>query len=375
MAYSVSSAFRTALASSHIVAVRVRARSNLGTFTTLDTVGGTVSADIDRAIRRDCSSIDVLSADGSLIPTTTTSLLSPIAGTELYIDRGITYADGTTEYVPLGVFTWSTVTSRLTTDGVVITLDGLQDRAQRVVQGTYSKPYAVTTTAVAVETAIQTILRRGWQSVPGTSLFPATGQTITERSFGVEGDSDPWTDALNLADDFGYRLYFNVAGNAVLQLVGSPLSASVVSYSSSNPLVVDLARTIDSQNTYNGVIAVMAGTKMLKPYRSVAYDTDSTSPTYYLGPFGRRVRTYSSSAINSQASADQTARTQLQLTLGLSEKVTWSQIPDPSLDVGDVVTMVYPDLSLNRSYRIDRLEIPLDAGELMTVTARDRRLS
>jgi len=374
MAYAVTSSFRSALAKSHTVAVRVRVRNSAGTYTTLDTVGGSVSVDIDRAVRRDCSSIEVLSPDGSLIPTSTTSLLSPISGAELYIDRGITYSSGTTEYVPLGVFTWTTVTSRLTSEGVVITLDGLQDRAQRVIQGTYSKPYSISS-AVAVETVIKTILRRGWQNIPGTNTFPATGQTVSERSFGIEGDSDPWTDALDLADDFGYRLFFNVTGNPVLQLIGGVLSSPIVTYSSDNPLIVDLTRTLDSSDTYSGVIAVLSGTRMVKPYRSVAYDTDSTSPTYYLGPFGKRVRTYASSAINSQAAADQTARTQLQKTLGLSERVTWSQIPDPSLDVGDVVTVTYPDLKINRSYRIDRLEIPLDAGELMTVTARDRRLS
>lgn len=374
MAATVTSAFRAALAKSHTVAVRVRVKSSTGTFTTLSTVSGSVSADIDRAVRRDCSSIDVLSSDGALIPTSTSSLLSPISGSELYIDRGITYADGTTEYVPLGVFTWTTVMSRLTTAGVIISLDGIQDRAQRVIQGTYSKPYAVTT-ATAVETVIGNILKRGWQTIPGTGSFPATGQTINGRSFGVEGDSDPWTDAVDLAEDYGYRLFFNTAGNVTMQQIGGPLSSSIVTYSATNPLIVELSRSLDSSNTYSGVIAVLAGTNMPKPFRSVAYDTDSTSPTYYLGPFGKRLRTFSSSAITSQAVADQTARTQLQRTLGLSEQVSWSQIPDPSLDVGDVVTVTYPDLSLNRSYRIDRLEIPLDSDGLMTVTARDRRLS
>lgn len=374
MAYGVSAAFRTALAKSHTVAIRVRVKSSTGTFTTLDTIGGSVSVDIDRAVRRDCSSIDVISSDGSLIPTSATSLLSPISGAELYIDRGITFSDGTTEYVPLGVFNWTTVTSAFTSAGVVITLDGLQDRAQKIIQATYSKPYAINA-ATAVETVLATILKRGWSNVPGTGSFPATGQTVSNRSFAAEGDSDPWTDALDLANDFGYRLYFDVNGIARLQTVGGPLSSSIVTYSSSNPLVIDISRTLDSSDTYSGVIATASGTNMLKPFRATAYDTDPASPTYYLGPFGKRIRVFSSSAINTQALANTTATAELQRTLGLVEQVSWSQIPDPSLDVGDVVTLTYNELSLNRSYRIDRIDLPLDESGLMSVTARARRLS
>lgn len=373
MAYAVSSSFRPALGQSHTVAVRVRVRSSTGVFTTLDTDGGSVSVDIDRTVRRDCSSINVLNPSGSLIPTSATSLLSPLSGAELWIDRGITYASGSTEYVPLGRFTWTETTMTYTDSGIMLTLDGLQDRSLKVIQATYWRPITVST-STAIETVITNILKQAYPSIPGTKLFPETGATISSRTFGVEGDSDPWTDAVSLARDYGYRLFFSADGVVTMRETGAPLPTATVTYGASYPLVTNIERSWSSDNTYSGVIATGAGTNMLQPFRSVAWDETVTSPTYYRGPFGRRVRIYSSSAINTQALADQTARTQLQKTLGVAERVTWSQIPDPSLDVGDVVTLVYPDLSLNRSYRIDRIEIPLAASDLMTVTARERRL-
>lgn len=374
MAYTVTSLFRPALAYSHTVAVRVRIRSSTGQFTTLDTVGGSVSIDIDRTVRRDCSGIDILSPSGSLIPTTSSSLLSPLSGAELWIDRGITYASGSTEYVPLGKFSWTQTMMRYTNSGIMLTLDGLQDRSLKCIQATYWRPVIITS-STAVETVISTILKQAYPGIPGTKLLPATGATISARSFGVEGDSDPWTDAVALARDYGYRLFFDADGILTMKETGGALASPLLAYGSSYPLITEIERSWSSEDTYSGVIATATGTSMLQPFRSIAWDESVTSPTYYKGPFGRRVRVYSSSAINSQASADLTAKTQLQDTLGVAEQLTWSQIPDPSLDVGDVVQLIYPDLSINRNYRIDRIEIPLSSGELMTVTARERRLS
>ena len=374
MAYSVSSAFRPALADSHVVATRVRARSATGVFTTLTTVGGSISVDIDRAVRRDCSTLEIVSENGSLIPTSTTSLLSPISGAELWIDRGIQYNNGSTEYVPLGRFGWTTVTVDYQADGAHIYLDGIQDRSQRIIQATYNKMYSVSS-AVAVETVISTILKRAWPSMPGVNLLPTTGRTIAERSFGIEGDSDPWTDCVQIAEEFGYRLFFDVTGQVKMTRIGTSLSGSLVTYSSDYPLVTNIQRSWNDENTYSGVIATGSGTRMFQPYRAVAYDDNVTSPTYYLGPFGKRIRVYTSTTIGSTAQAALIAKTQLQKTLGVAETVTWEQIPDPSLDVGDVVTLKYPNISLNRAYRIDRLEIPLDVSSLMTVTARERRVS
>lgn len=374
MAYGVTSTYRPALADSHVVATRVRARSATGVFTTLSTIGGSVSVDIDRAVRRDCSTLEVISDDGSLIPTSTSSLLSPISGAELWIDRGIQYNNGSTEYVPLGRFGWTTVTVDYQADGAHIYLDGIQDRSQKVIQGTWSTPYSISS-AVALETVVKTILKRGWASIPGLNNFPTTGQTVTVRSWGIEGDSDPWTDAINLCEEYGYRLFFDVNGQAQMIPIGTTLSGSIITYSSAYPLVTNIQRSWNDDNTYSGVIAIASGTKMVTPYRAVAYDENVTSPTYYLGPFGKRVRVYSSSSITSQASASLMAKSQLQKTLGLAEVVTWDQIPDTSLDVGDVVTLKYPDISLNKAYRIDRLEIPLDVSGFMSVTARERRVS
>jgi len=151
----------------------------------------------------------------------------------------------------------------------------------------------------------------------------------------------------------------------------------VVSYGStySNLMLTTLTKSWDTADTYNGVIAVGEGSGLLYPFRAVVWDDDPTSPTYYLGDFGKRPRYFTDPTIISQAQAQASARGQLDKTLGLTEKLTWTQLVDPSLDVDDGVNVYDEELGVNRLYRLDRLTIPLEASSPMSAEARTRRVS
>ena len=376
MAYAVSSSFRPALIKDHVdTSVATVIDVNGGTLATLQVISGNVTVDIDRSVRREAGDITLVDPDGTLTPNDIADILSPLAGNEIRLQRGIVYYDGTTELVPIGIYGFNTVTVDLDQNGLTLTVGGLQDRAGRVGESRYTRPYSIAV-STALETVIKGLLQRGWQGTPGLDNLPTTGITITGRSWGSEGDADPWNDAVDLCEDQGYRLYFDETGAVVMEQIQDMANlTAAVTYDSTNPMVLSISRTWDTFNTYNGVVATGEGSGLLIPFRAVAWDDDPSSPTYYLGAFGKRPRIYSSPNILSAADATRSANAQLKKTLGVTETVSWTQIPDPSLQVGDGVQITIPTASINNLYRIDRIDLPLSPMDLMQVTARAKRIT
>jgi hypothetical protein len=252
----------------------------------------------------------------------------------------------------------------------------LQDRSIKVAQARYSRPVSVTS-ATAVETVIANIVSAAYPTVVYSGgQLTATGQTINAVAYGVEGDASPWQDARDLADQFGYRLFFDAIGELKMTPIQkSQTETSVASYGDNGELmIVSMSKEWDITDTFNGVIASGQGSGLLIPARAVAWDEDPSSPTYYLGNFGLRPRFYSSPFLLTNAQALKAAQSQLEKTLGVSEKLTWSQIVDPSLDVGDTITVVRSSMTIGAQYTLDRLTIPLSAAEMMSADVRARRL-
>jgi hypothetical protein len=379
MAYPVSSTFRTALEASHDVVVLATICDIYGNvLATLRPLGGQVSIDIDRSVRREAGDMQLIDPDGTLRPLDATDLLSPLTGYELRLYRGIQFPSGITELIPLGVFGWSTATIVESETGVTISIGGLQDRSTRISNARYSRAINIVA-GTALETALASILEQAWNQVPyaGGQLLE-TGKVMPAVAYGAEGDADPWEDARALADAQGFRLYFNEIGQVALAPIrGADEVAAVVSYGTtySNLMITGLTKTWDASDSFNGVFALGEGSGLLIPFRGLAWDDDPTSPTYYLGPFGKRPKYFSDPTIINQAQADASARAQLKKVLGIAEKLTWSQLVDPSLDVDDGVNVYDEELGVNRLYRLDRLTIPLEASSPMSAEARTRRVT
>lgn len=383
MAQTVTSAFRPALIRDHDVAVTVNViDTDRNVLATLKPISGNVTVDIDRDIRREAGDITLVDPDGTLTPNDIADILSPLSGNEIQLFRGLNYyGNSTPELVSLGVFGFTSCTVEQDGSGLTITVGGLQDRGARISRARYVKPYYITS-ATALETVVTALLQRTWPAVPGTNNFPTTGVTISTLAWGSEGDSDPWSDSVDLCDAKGFRLFFDVNGNVSMIPIDAIADLEeLVHYDpvgngtySANPMILSLSRTWDVDNTFNGIVAVGEGSGLLKPFQAVAWDNDPASPTYYLGDFGQRPRFYSSAAIYSKADAVTTAQGQLRKTLGVTETLTWQQIPDPSLDVGDGVYVVNTDVQVDGLYRIDRIDLPLSPSEPMTVTARAKRI-
>ena len=105
------------------------------------------------------------------------------------------------------------------------------------------------------------------------------------------------------------------------------------------------------------------------PIWGVATDDNPLSPTYWLGSYGQVPRFWESGHITSQAQADHVAARQLSTHLGATRTISFDSVPNPALDTGDSVLVVYPD-GHSELHVVDVLTIPLSPSGVMTAETR-----
>lgn len=273
------------------------------------------------------------------------------------------------DLIPLGVFLITRVDVNVNDGGTTVSIAG-SDRSLRVSRARWTEPY---TASGNVATAIQALLEDRWADV--ICEFTSTDRTVSRAVLGLETSNDPWADAVNIATAAGMDLYFDGDGIARLEPVRDydGVTPDAVYLENSEAMVLTLTRRLSNEQTYNGVIAVGEGSESSVTYRGEAWDEDLDSPTYRYGPFGEVPMFYSSSLLTSDDLARQTAEAMLARKRGTTEAVEWTQVVDPSLDVGDVIQVRNADAKVDRVMVLDRLQIPLTVTEPLTAVARTIR--
>lgn len=412
--YPVTEEFKTQVRTSHTATIRAEVWQGDQKLVSLEPVDGQVDIDGRRSVRRTCSlrvavpgdtyaleeipgtstytditllyadyptmlsqvptyaqlapagSYRTVLVDSGIVPEDAYGFLTPY-GNEIRLWRGIRLPDGTVEEVPLGVFVIVNVEVQEGASSTTVSVTG-SDRSLRISRAKWTEPYAIRSTIT--ETALGELLLDRWLDVD--TSFTATGTTIGQATLGTESNADPWADALRLAQSAGHELYFDGNGVAVLEPTRDYDTASpdAVYLQDEEAMVLDITRSLNADDTYNGVIATGEGTGLDGVYRGEAWDDDPDSPTYRYGPFGQVPRFYSSSLIANADQAQTAADSILSKGKGLTEQINWTQIVDPSLDVGDVVVVVNENTKVNRTLVLDRLTIPLDPSKPMAAVAR-----
>lgn len=369
--YATSAEFLNVIRDSHTSIAKAEVWGEGTKLADLDITSGAVRVDARSAVRRTVS-VNVVAdrEDNTLVPDDAFDTLAPF-GNELRVYRGAVLHDGSEEYVPLGVFviTDATITDRL--GGVDIVVNG-QDRSFRISSNRWLNAYKVTSGDLS--TVLTALLQNRWADVQ--LAFPAiTGVTVNDLVLGTDTDNDPWKDAVQIAEDAGYDLFFDADGVVQLQQFPS-LDASVVvaSYEENTDAVItELDRSLSALNTYNGVCFTGESSKS-DPIRVEVWDEDPLSPTYRYGKFGQRVLFFSSPVVVTLNAAVSAATSVLNRYLGAQEEVNWKAIVNPAHDANDVIYINNVGAKVNRVIIIDSLEIPLDPAGVMSAKARTVRV-
>lgn len=367
--YPTSDAYKAAIRSTHVAVSTAEVWAGSLKLLDLDISGGSVAVSANSSVRRSCTVTLSTSRGSALVPDTGFDAITPF-GNELRLYRGIQFADGSQELVPLGVFVITRVSVKDDADGVEMTIDG-QDRSIIVANNSWLNPYTVT--AGSLTTALTNLLQDRYSNV--IINFPTVAETISQQVLGLDSDNDPWKDAVGIAEACGYDLYFDPTGVVTLERFPDRDSASVdATYSEgSDGVVLSLDRQDTVEQTYNGVVFIAEGSAIDTPLRVEVWDEDPTSPTYRYGPFGQRPTFLSQSAVTQFATAQSSAAALLSKYLGAQQALSWQQIVDPALDANDVIRLVNTGAKVDRLVILDSITIPLSPTDAMSATARTIR--
>jgi hypothetical protein len=330
----------------------------------VDVDGSSIRADGSAEVRR---TLDLVIGDPSLVPTSASDILTP-NGTELHVFQGFKYPDDTVERVPTIV---ARIDKPATAFGGQVKVSAA-DRSRAVAEDqfiTSSQSVAGATVVAEITRLIQSALstatvtdltgsatvcpRTSWE--PGTSKWAA----VQELAVAIDADVAPGPDGT-----FWIRPQPDITDPPVLTMnIGE------------SGQIVEGEEEWDREGVFNAVIARGERTDGSAPVSGSAYDLDAASPTYWNGSFGHRPKFYSSPLLTTISACNAAAATMLAKSITPARSISVECIPNPALDIGDVVSLIIPgaagsvDLSRSETHIVHAFTLPIGLG-LMSVTFR-----
>lgn len=134
-------------------------------------------------------------------------------------------------------------------------------------------------------------------------------------------------------------------------------------------VMVDADEALDRTGVYNGVLVVGQNTAQDAPVSALVTDDAPTSPTRWGGPFGKVVRIEQSTAVQSAGQAAAAADVLLDRRLGLTRSLMLTSAPNPALESGDIVDVLFEDGRRER-HVIDKLQLDLGPSGAQTLSTR-----
>ena len=368
--YPRSLNFDQQVVNSHTVVSRADILLDQNYVTTLDITDGTVTVQ-DDAVRRRCS-FSLQDPEGDLVPNDFNDLLTP-GRTEVKLYRGVKYADGSQEILPLGVFGISRFRLDDSGQSMSISCDGF-DRARRVQRAVLAKDYPIYG-GTNYMVAIQNLIRFCYPDV----LFGATGATTLltpSTPIVLQAGKDPWGEARRLLGNIGYETFFDPDGYCIIQPVQVNLGTADWSLiEGQSATLLSLTKSLSDEQFFNHVVVTGENTANTGgAYRGEAMDQNPASPTYINGPMGNVVDFYTSSSITSVQQATSVARARLNKSIGIPIIVETQDLVHPALDLDDTLQITRLRSKINDLYVVSKISIPLTFQRSMNVATRLRML-
>lgn len=337
----------------------------------LTATGGSVTEDATAEIRWRCS-LTVVDGTGELTPTGAEDLLTPY-GTELRPYRGVIYADGTQEVMPLGVYRISQVDVDDSVGGSPDIRIEAFDRSRTVIRDKFTEPYTVETGTNIVD-AIKAILERTFADIEYDSI---TTTMTTTAPLVYDANTSPWDAVQQLAVSIGCNVYFDARGRCVIAPPADidALPAPSFTYIEGRGCtMMNIKSKYTDEPGFNGI--VLTGETVgdeTPPVRAVVWDDEPTSPTYHLGPYGEVPDFKTDPNIKTEDEAENAARSLLQGMLGFSDQLSIVAWPNPAQNAGDVVQVERERSGATGLYAVDAITTPMSAKEAGSLTVRRKR--
>jgi hypothetical protein len=316
-----------------------------------------VRSDAKSQVRRTAT---VRVTDDSYWPILPEDPLSPLSSL-LSIEYGILLPGGDVEYVP--VFYGIVTDAEISRPDGVISIKAA-DLSLRVAENRLDGPMTMNTSA----TIVAEITRLIQETIPGVTVTDLTGSTRACPALVVERER--WKDGVEkLADALGAEVFADTVGGFAIRPQPTLADAPVWTVTGGDEgVLIEAVERSNRELVHNRVIA--DGTPVsADPVRGIVTDTDTNSPTYWGGPFGKRPRFYSSPLLTTVAQCESTAAAFLARSKGAQASITLSTLVHPGLEAGDVLAVELPDGRQQR-HIIDSVTIPGSASAAQPITSR-----
>ena len=348
--WPTSPAFQQALlASSRRWATKLEVLYANEVVTSLDVmIQGYIGMD-EVAVRRELHTT-IVDADGVFTPSQASDLLTP-KGTEIRAYRGLLVGSDY-EWVPMGVFGVVEPEVRSHSEGTVVELKGF-DRVDRLRALHFENPWVVAQ-GTPVHQAMSDIITSRLFNVP----LRVTPSAFVTPALIYDRLTSPWDALTDLGAAVGYTVYFDPLGTCVVEPLTSPLTGVTYGVGSNGVLMTSSRKFLPTDGLYSGVVARGEhpdGT----PIKVEKWDVDPASPTYSLGPFGRRPYGLFNPGITSEAQAQPLVDAAFARVTKMHQECEIQTRGTPAHDIGDIITITDPRSRTNGNYRLISATIPL----------------
>jgi hypothetical protein len=328
------------------------------TGTEVEVISGTVTIDATADVR---STLDLQTFDewGELV--------TPY-GNELFVERGIDYGNGQTEWVSLGYFRIDHIEQQDVPAGSLRV--AASDRMAQVIDQRLPVPVQFPS-GTTIGEVFATLIATG-----DTAPFPSA--TIEFDDLAVE---DATLGAPQLAEESRYEflrdlatargkvMYWDHRGVLVVRSRWASAVPTVVD-SGRDGILVSLSRALGRDQYYNGVAASgESPADGTQPPHALAINDDPDDPLRWGGPFGKVPRYYVSSFITTESQAENAALNILATYQGLPYTVDVSTVPNPAYEPADIIRVQAPG-GIVEEHVIESLTVGLTPGDPMPLQTR-----
>lgn len=298
-------------------------------------------------------------------PLTSTSVGNPY-GQELYVERGVMYANGIKEFVGLGYFRIDSVSQNQAPKGT-LSLSG-SDRMAYVRDGRNLQP-VVFSAGSSLGAVIDFVVG---DAIPGGVTtaydFDAYNTFLESQHVMAEDKVQFLSDLLTSYAKVGYFRY-----DGVYQVKAPPSSKTVPVFevnSGKNGVLCSMTRTITRESVYNAVVATGEAANDLPPVYGIVVDNDPASATYWYGKFGHAPRFFSSSFLTNESQCLSAAASILASATGLPYVVSLGVVPNPALEGWDVISVNYSETRAIEAHIIEKITYSLSVDGEMGIDTR-----
>lgn len=294
------------------------------------------------------------------------SILQPY-GNEIYVERGVGVG-GSVEWTGLGFYRIQQAEQDQAPDGPLV-ISGC-DRMQAIVDAMTVTPVSFAPSATVAD--VFAVLVAGVYPLATVNFDWDASADQIGTAMVVTTDTDRYQTLSDLATSRGKVMYFDYAGR--LQVKSKPDPGIPVWHVDAGPrgVQVSAGRTLVRDGIYNAAVVTSDGASASAPPLAVAYDADPSSPTYYLGTFGQVPQFWSSPAVTTAAQAAAAAVLVLSRSLALPLQCAFSAIPNPGLEVLDVISVDYLTGS-DPPFTVDTIIFPLGTANPLSGTGHCAR--